>query len=127
LFSWSQADKTVDFRRRGALSRPAKIVFEVRDSNGFRLAAVHCRDDLQKWSFGHSRGYGTAAISGCKVGVTTTPTGITTQLDTEDNHPGGSGLIGLAGVLGTYGSMCGSAAWDEATRVIVGQSISRSS
>ena len=28
--------------------------FEVRDANGFRLAAVHCRDDLQKWSFGHS-------------------------------------------------------------------------
>jgi hypothetical protein len=27
--------------------------FEVLDANGFRLVAVHCRDDLQKWSFGH--------------------------------------------------------------------------
>jgi hypothetical protein len=28
--------------------------FEIRDANGFRLVTVHCRDDLQKWSFGHS-------------------------------------------------------------------------
>src|SRR5258706_3851088 len=28
--------------------------YEVRDANGFRLATVNCRDDLQKWSFGHS-------------------------------------------------------------------------
>jgi hypothetical protein len=28
-------------------------VFSVRDANGFPLAFVHCRDDLQKWSFGH--------------------------------------------------------------------------
>jgi hypothetical protein len=28
--------------------------FEIRDANGFRLASVHCRDDLQKWPFGHS-------------------------------------------------------------------------
>jgi hypothetical protein len=27
--------------------------YEVRDANGFKLATVHCRDDLQKWSFGH--------------------------------------------------------------------------
>jgi hypothetical protein len=26
--------------------------FTVLDANGFRLAFVHCRDDLQKWSFG---------------------------------------------------------------------------
>jgi hypothetical protein len=54
-----------------------------------------------------NRGYGTAATTGCKVTVITTPTGIVTQLATEDNNPGGSGLIGLAGVLGAYGSMCG--------------------
>jgi hypothetical protein len=30
-----------------------------------------------------------------------------TQLDTEDYNPGGTGLIGLAGALGAYGSMCG--------------------
>ena len=28
--------------------------YEIRDANGFKLASVHCRDDLQKWSFGHS-------------------------------------------------------------------------
>lgn len=28
--------------------------YEVRDANGFKLATVHCRDDLQQWSFGHS-------------------------------------------------------------------------
>jgi hypothetical protein len=27
--------------------------YEIRDANGSRLATVHCRDDLQKWSFGH--------------------------------------------------------------------------
>jgi hypothetical protein len=24
-----------------------------KPNRGFRLASVHCRDDLQKWSFGH--------------------------------------------------------------------------
>ena len=28
--------------------------YEIRDANGFRLATVHCRDNLQKWTFGHS-------------------------------------------------------------------------
>jgi hypothetical protein len=28
--------------------------YEIRDANGFGLATVHCRDDLQKWSFSHS-------------------------------------------------------------------------
>jgi hypothetical protein len=27
--------------------------YQVRDANGFRLASVYCRDDLQNWSFGH--------------------------------------------------------------------------
>ena len=53
------------------------------------------------------RGYGTASTSGCKVSVITSPTGIVTQLDTEDYNPGGTGLIGLAGAMGAYGSMCG--------------------
>jgi hypothetical protein len=26
----------------------------VLDANGLRLTSVHCRDDLRKWSFGHS-------------------------------------------------------------------------
>jgi hypothetical protein len=29
--------------------------FAVKDANGIILATVHCRDDLQKWSFGHSK------------------------------------------------------------------------
>jgi hypothetical protein len=29
--------------------------FAVKDANGIVLATVHRRDDLQKWSFGHSR------------------------------------------------------------------------
>jgi hypothetical protein len=29
--------------------------FHVLDANGILVAAVFCRDDLQKWSFGHSR------------------------------------------------------------------------
>jgi hypothetical protein len=29
--------------------------FAVKDANGIVLATAHCRDDLQKWSFGHSR------------------------------------------------------------------------
>jgi hypothetical protein len=54
-----------------------------------------------------NNGGGTASTYGCKVSVITSPTGVITQLDTEDYNPGGSGLIGLAGVLGAYGSMCG--------------------
>jgi hypothetical protein len=29
--------------------------YEIRDASGLRLASVHCRDDLQQWSFGHDR------------------------------------------------------------------------
>lgn len=54
-----------------------------------------------------NRGGGSASTYGCKVSVVASPTGIITQLDTEDFNPGGSGLIGLAGVMGAYGSMCG--------------------
>ena len=43
-----------DFRRLGVSNRKGADCYEIRDANGFRLATVHCRDDLQKWSFGHS-------------------------------------------------------------------------
>jgi hypothetical protein len=36
------------------VERTGSDCYEIRDANGFRLASVHCRDDLQKWSFGHS-------------------------------------------------------------------------
>jgi len=54
-----------------------------------------------------NNGHGSASTYGCKVSVIASPTGVITQLDTEDYNPGGSGLIGLAGVLGAYGSMFG--------------------
>ena len=54
-----------------------------------------------------NHGVGSASTYGCKVSVIASPTGIVTQLDTEDYNPGGSGLIGLAGALGAYGSLCG--------------------
>jgi hypothetical protein len=55
----------------------------------------------------NNNGQGSASTAGCKVSVITTPAGIITRLDTEDYNPGGSGLIGLAGMMGAYGSMCG--------------------
>ena len=52
-------------------------------------------------------GSGSASTAACKVSVIASPTGVVTQLNTEDSNPaGGSGLLGLAGVLGAYGSMC---------------------
>jgi hypothetical protein len=54
-----------------------------------------------------NRGGGSASTYGCKVSVIASPTGKIPQLDTEDYNPGGSGLIGLAGVMGAYGSMYG--------------------
>lgn len=49
------------------------------------------------------RGYGQASTWFCKVSVITSPTGIVTQLDTEDSNAG----VGIAGALGAYGSICG--------------------
>jgi hypothetical protein len=36
------------------VEQPHADCYEVRDANGLRLALVYFRDDLQKWSFGHS-------------------------------------------------------------------------
>jgi hypothetical protein len=41
-----------------------------------------------------NHGSGSASTDGCKVSVIASPTGIVTQLDTQDYNPGGSGLIG---------------------------------
>jgi hypothetical protein len=49
------------------------------------------------------RGYGTASTRFCKVSVITSPAGIVQQLDTEDQNAG----VGVPGLLGVYGSMCG--------------------
>jgi hypothetical protein len=37
----------------GGPAAPRFVV--VKDANGIVVATVHCRDDLQKWSFGHSK------------------------------------------------------------------------
>jgi hypothetical protein len=53
LFSWVKSAKaSVSATWRVEQSGPDR--YEVRDANGFRLASVDFRDDLQRWSFGHS-------------------------------------------------------------------------
>ncbi len=42
------------FRPPWRVDRAGADCFDIRDANGFKVASVHCRDDLQKWSFGHS-------------------------------------------------------------------------
>jgi hypothetical protein len=37
------------------VDRPPPDSFVVKDANGLVVATVHCRDDLQKWTFGHSK------------------------------------------------------------------------
>ena len=37
------------------VERSHEDTFAVKDANGIVLATVHCRDDLQKWLFGHNR------------------------------------------------------------------------
>jgi hypothetical protein len=49
------------------------------------------------------RGYGTASTRFCKVSVIASSTGTIQQLDTEDQNAG----VGVPGLLGVYGSMCG--------------------
>jgi hypothetical protein len=49
-----------------------------------------------------NQGYGRASTRYCKVTVIASPTGIVTQLDTEDSNAGG----GLTAALGAYGSIC---------------------
>jgi hypothetical protein len=38
-----------------SVDRPHPDSFVVKDANGIVVATVHCRDDLQKWTFGHSK------------------------------------------------------------------------
>jgi hypothetical protein len=50
LFSWSQVTTSADFRTPWRVEQAGADCY----ANGLRLATVHCRDDLQKWSFGHN-------------------------------------------------------------------------
>ena len=49
------------------------------------------------------RGYGQASTRFCKVSVIASPTGIVTQLTTEDSNAG----AGLYAAVGAFGSICG--------------------
>jgi hypothetical protein len=37
------------------VERSHEDAFIVKDANGLIPATVHCRDDLQRWTFGHNR------------------------------------------------------------------------
>jgi hypothetical protein len=37
------------------VERSHEDAFTVKDANGLVLATIHCRDDLRKWSFGHTK------------------------------------------------------------------------
>ena len=52
LFSMTQTRR---FPPPWTVDRPHPDSFVVKDANGIVVATVHCRDDLQKWSFGHSK------------------------------------------------------------------------
>ena len=47
-------------------------------------------------------GYGYASTRYCKVSVIASPTGVVSQLDTEDSNAG----IGISAAVGVYGSIC---------------------
>lgn len=48
-------EMTRRFPPPGTVDRPHPDSFVGKDGNGIVVATVHCRDDLQKWSFGHSK------------------------------------------------------------------------
>lgn len=37
------------------VERPDPDAFAVKDANGMVIATIFCRDDVQKWTFGHNR------------------------------------------------------------------------
>jgi hypothetical protein len=55
MFSWSQGDQKRRFRPPWRVLEVGDDCLHVVDAKGIVLAAVFCRDDLQNWSFGHSR------------------------------------------------------------------------
>jgi hypothetical protein len=54
LFS-TRHDPTTSFPPPWTVDRPDEDSFVAKDANGIVVATVHYRDDLQKWSFGHSK------------------------------------------------------------------------
>jgi hypothetical protein len=47
------SDKSRRFPPPWRVEQASPDLYYVRDANGVRLASIYCRDDLQKWSFGH--------------------------------------------------------------------------
>jgi hypothetical protein len=43
------------FQPPWTVERSHEDAFVVKNANGWVLATIHCRDNLQKWSFGHSK------------------------------------------------------------------------
>jgi hypothetical protein len=54
MFSWRSSLPNRRFPPPRRVEQAGGDCHEIRNANGFRLASVHCRDDPQKWSFGHS-------------------------------------------------------------------------
>jgi hypothetical protein len=77
---------------------PPASMFKLNSGQGSYVWQLSAITDIDV-----DRGYGQASTRFCKVSVITSPTGIVTQLDTEDSNAG----AGIAGALGAYGSICG--------------------
>jgi hypothetical protein len=77
---------------------PPTSTFKLNSGQGSYIWQLSAVTDIAT-----DRGYGTASTRYCKVSVITSPTGTIQQLDTEDQNAG----VGVPGLLGVYGSMCG--------------------
>jgi hypothetical protein len=77
---------------------PPTSMFKMNSGGNSYLWQLSAETDIRT-----DRGWGTASTRFCKVSVITSPTGIVTQLDTEDSNAGS----GLPGAVGAFGSICG--------------------
>lgn len=74
---------------------PPTTMFKMNNGGGSYLWQLTSITDVAI-----DRGYGQAQTRFCKVSVITTPTGIVSQLNTEDSNAG----AGIGGVVGAFGS-----------------------
>ncbi len=77
---------------------PPTSVFEMNSGQSSYIWQLSAVTDIAT-----DRGSGTASTRYCKVTVITSPAGVVQQLNTEDQNEG----VGVPGLLGVYGSMCG--------------------
>ena len=76
---------------------PPSSTFRLNSGGGSYVWQLSAVTDIEM-----DRGYGTASTRSCKVSVATNPSGIVTDLNTEDPNAG----AGLIGTFGGWGSMC---------------------